>query len=172
LKRWQLDKRVNNLSPQLADCSKTDTTIDWNCLSEPERQLLTKVAEIINQYAPTKPPKDIIEKYADLWYKGLEIFGRRATELFVEIVPDSLCCDELEKWYFKLYFYNFWLDWTDSINKLREMPKKQREALLFERREMGMLDRVFRLKRYSPPTQNQTEREVLNHEAFTTNQKD
>jgi hypothetical protein len=149
---WQLNKRVNTLSSQLADSTKTDTTIDWNCLSEPERQLLIKVAEIINQYAPGQPPKDIIEKNADLWYKGLEIFDRRATELFVELVPASFCCDELEEWYFKIYFHNFMLDWIESVEQLREMPKEKRDSLLCERREMGMLDRVFRLKRYPPPT--------------------
>jgi hypothetical protein len=121
---------------------------------------LSKVDEIIKQYAPARPPTDIIEKYADLWYKGLEIFGKRATELFVEVVPDSFCCDELEEWYFKLYFYNFWLDWMDSIKKLRKMPKKQHDELLYERKEMGMLDKVFRLKRYPPrslPRQNGSE---------------
>ncbi len=151
MKPWQLNKRVNTLASQLADCTKTDTTIDWNCLSEPEQQLLIKVDEIIKQYAPSQPPQDIIEKYADLWYKGLEIFGRRATELFVEVVPESFCCDELEKWYFKLYFHNFWLDWMESIQKARDMPKEQLDALIAERREMGILDKVFRLKRYPPP---------------------
>jgi len=155
MKPWQLNKRVNHLSSQLTNCPKTDTTIDWSCLSEPERQLIAKVNEIAKQYAPAQPPQDVIEKYADLWYKGLEIFGRRATELFIEVVPDSFCCDELERWYFKLYFYNFWLDWQESIQQLRKMPKEQREELC-ERREMGLLDRVFRLKRYPPPTQNQS----------------
>ncbi|HLN88578.1 MAG TPA: hypothetical protein VK253_00775 [Candidatus Binatia bacterium] len=157
MKPWQLNKRVNNLSSQLKDCLKTDTTIDWNCLSEPERQLIGRVIEIINQYAPTQPPQDIIEKYADLWYKALEIFGRRATELFVEVVPDSFCCDELETWYFKLYFHNFCLDWMDSIKLVRKMPKEQRKALLCERREMGMLDRVFRLPRNQPATTEKKE---------------
>jgi hypothetical protein len=152
LKPWQLSKRVNDLSKIYKDLPKTDTTIDWNCLSESERLLLNKVEEIIDQYAPAKPPKDVIEKYADLWYKGLEIFGKRATELFVEVVPESFCCDELEIWYFKIYFYNFWLDWMESLRKIREMPKKQQEELLCERREMGLLDKVFRLKRYPSPT--------------------
>jgi hypothetical protein len=147
VKLWQLNNRVNNLSSQLADSPKTDTTIDWSCLSEPERQLLAKVDEIIKKYAPAKPTKDIIEKYADLWFKGLEIFGRRAIELFVEIVPDSFCCDELEKWYFKIYFHNFWLDWVKSIQKVREMPKEQLDALIAERWEMGILDKVFRTKK-------------------------
>ena len=152
MKAWQLKHRVNSLSEELADPIKTETRLDFSSFSEPERQLLDRVQEIVDKYAPAVPPQDVIEKNSGLWYKGLEIFGRRATDLFVEVVPDSLCCDELEKWYFKLYFYNFWLDWQESIQQLRKMPKEQHDALLCERREMGLLDRVFRLKRYPPPT--------------------
>jgi hypothetical protein len=54
--------------------------------------------------------KDVIEKNADLWNNGIEIFGKRATELFVEIVPEHFCCDELESWHFKIHFYNSWFD--------------------------------------------------------------
>jgi hypothetical protein len=150
VKPWQLNKRFNDLSMRLAEPTKSDTMIDWRCLSEGERQLLEKVDEIIGKYAPSQPPQDVIEKHADLWYKGLEILGRRATELFVEVVPASLCCDELELWYFKLYFYNFWLDWRDSLKELREMPKKQHDALLCERRDMGLFDIVFRFQRDQP----------------------
>jgi hypothetical protein len=136
----------------LDDSSKSDTRIDINCLTEPERKLLDRVQEIAEKYAPAIPPQDVIEKNADLWYKGLEIFGKRATELFVEVVPASFCCDELEEWYFKLYFYNFMLDWLEHVHQIREMPEEKRDALIVERREMGMLNRVFRLKRYPPPT--------------------
>ena len=160
MKPWQLNKRVQNLSEDLADSIKTDTKIDRGCLSEPERHLLDRVQEIMDKYAPATPPEDVIKKNADLWYKGLEIFGRRATELFVQVVPDSFCCDELEKWYFKLYFHNFWLDWMESIQELHKMPKEKRDMLIVERREMGLLDKVFRLKRYPPPaTQKQSSNE-------------
>jgi hypothetical protein len=67
-------------------------------------------------------------------------------------MPASLCCDELEEWYFKIYFYNFLYDWLESVQKVREMPKEKRDALLCERREMGLLDRVFRLHRSQPET--------------------
>ena len=101
----------------------------------------------------------MLEKNADLWYKGLEIFGRRATELFVEVVPASLCCDELELWYFKVYFHNFWLDWMESVKELREMPKEQHDALLCERKKMGLLDKVFRLPRNQPtPTEKKEQK--------------
>jgi len=160
LKPWQLNRRVSSLSKEITDPVKTETKIDWNCLSEPERRLLDKVQEIVVEYASASPPEDVIVKNADLWYKGLEIFARRATELFVEVIPGSLCCDELEAWYFKLYFYNFMRDWLESVQRLRDMPKDEHDALLVERREMGMLDRVFRLPRNPTETrkeQNQAE---------------
>ena len=152
MKPWQLNRRVNGLSEDLADPVKTETRIDFNCLNEPERQLLDRVQEIVDKYAPASPPQDVIVKNADLWNKGLEIFGRRAMELFVDIMPASLCCDELEEWYFKMYFYNFLFDWLERVEQVREMPKEKRDALISERREMGLLDRVFRLKRYPPQT--------------------
>jgi hypothetical protein len=152
---WQLNKKVDCLSDKLQDPEKSETRIDFNCLSQPERTLLDKVQEIVDEYAPASPPKDVIDKNSALWYKGLEIFGKRVTELFVEVVPGSFCCDELEAWYFKLYFYNFMLDWTESIQKLRKMPTKQREALLAERKEMGLLNMVFRLPRSQPKTEKQ-----------------
>ena len=147
MKHWQLNRKVGNLTRELDDSAKSETRIDFNCFTEPERKLFDRVQEIVDKYAPGSPPQDVIEKNADLWNKGLEIFARRATELFVDVMPASLCCDELEEWYFKLYFYNFWLDWLESIQKLREMPKERHDALLCERREMGFFTRVFRLLR-------------------------
>jgi hypothetical protein len=163
LKSWQLNRRVNSLSKNLADPVKTETRIDFNCLSEPERKLLDKVQEIVDEYAPASPPQDVIEKNADLWNKGLEIFARRSMELFVDVMPASLCCDELEEWYFKMYFYNFLFDWLESVQKLREMPKEQQEALLREHKEMGMLDRIFRLHR-SPAETTKKQTESGGHE--------
>jgi hypothetical protein len=66
---------MQNLSEKVASTTHTNTCIDWNCLSEPERELFVKVQEIISKYAPAMPPKDVVEKNADLWYKSLEIFA-------------------------------------------------------------------------------------------------
>ena len=160
MKPWQLSRRVKGLSEDIADPVKTETRLDFSCLSEPERALFNRVQEILDEYAPSSPPQDVIVKNADLWNKGLEIFGRRAMELFVEIIPASFCCDELEEWYFKIYFYNFLFDWLESVQRLREMPKESYEALLVERGEMGMLDKVFRIPRLRPETTKETERNV------------
>ena len=164
MKPWQLNRKVKGLSNRIDDSVKTETRIDINCFSEPERRLLDKVQEIVDKYAPGSPPQDVIEKHADLWYKGLEIFGRRAMELFVDIMPATLCCDELEEWYFKMYFYNFLFDWLESVDQVRKMPKEKRDALISERREMGMLDRVFRLRRSQPETSKEN-KTTEGHEA-------
>ena len=156
MKSWQLNRKINGLSNRIDDSTKTDIRFDINSFSEPERKLFDKVQEIVDNYAPAKPPQDVIEKNSDLWYKGLEIFAKRATELFVYIMPASICCDELEEWYFKIYFHNFMLDWLEHVEQVREMPKERRDALISERKEMGMLDSVFRLKRYPPPTIQKT----------------
>lgn len=170
MKSWQLDRRVDSLSQEIADSAKTETRIDVNCLSQPERELFETIDEIIQQYKPANPPKDVIEKNANLWYKGLEIFGRRATELFVDVMPTSICCNELEEWYFKLYFHNFLLDWMESVQKLRDMPKEKQNALLVERREMGLLDKVFRLHRNQPEPETQKQQRSSQNEACTIDQ--
>ena len=144
MKSWPLNKRINKLNQGLANPPKTDTVIDWRCFTQPELELMEKVQEIQEKYPSGLPPKDIIEKNADLWYKGLEIFRRRTTELFVETIPITFCCDELEEWYFKLHFYNFCLDFQESLEKLRELSKEKHDEILLERKEMGMLDYVFR----------------------------
>jgi hypothetical protein len=56
----------------------------------------------------------------------------------------------MESWYFKVYFYSFWLGWSERVEQGRKIPKEQREAFLCKRREMGMLDRVFRFSRCQP----------------------
>ena len=147
MKPWQLNKRVDSLSENLADQPETQTRIDINCFSEPERKLIERIQEMIEKYAPGSPPEDVIEKNADLWYKGLEIFAKRVTELFVDVMPASICSDELEEWYFRLYFFNFQCDWMETVKQLRDMPKERYDALLAERREMGLLDGVFWIHR-------------------------
>ena len=77
-------------------------------------------------------------------------------------MPASLCCDELEEWYFKLYFYNFLYDWLESVQRLREMPKDRYDALFVERKEMGLLDRVFRIHRTPPDTTKEKTETELN----------
>jgi len=64
------------------------------------------------------------------------------------------------------------LDWLEHVEQVREMPKEKRDALIVERREMGMLDSVFRLKDTRlQQFKKQALRGVLNSEPFKVNQK-
>ena len=162
MKSWQLNNRISEISGKLEDSVETETWIDFRCLSEPEKELFEEIREITDKYSPAVPPPDVIQKNSKLWYKGLEIFGRRATELFVEILPETFLCDELERRYFKLYFYNFMLDWQEAMQKVREMPEEKRLTLIAERRQMDLLDFVFRLPRTPLKTKQE---EAVNNEA-------
>ena len=52
MKPWQINNKVSNLSRALDDSAKSETRLDINCLTEPERKLFAKVQEIIEKYAP------------------------------------------------------------------------------------------------------------------------
>lgn len=54
------------------------------------------------------------------------------------------------------------LDWLEQVEQIREMPKDKRDELIAERKEMGLLDKVFRMKRYPPQT---TQKQSINEES-------
>ncbi len=68
-------------------------------------------------------------------------------ELFVDTIPNTLCCDELETWFFKLYFYNFLAEFADCYKQVSEWPSEDREEFLKFLKETGGLDLFFRLPR-------------------------
>ena len=121
--------------------------MDLGSFSEPEQRLFCRIQEIIEKYAPATPPKDVLDKNRALWNKGLEVLGRRVTELYVETIPSLLCCDELERWYFKLYYYNFWLDWQEKLEEVRKMPQEHRETVISDYTKSGVFDILFRFSK-------------------------
>lgn len=147
MKSWLLNKRVNCLSEKIDNSIKTDTRLDFSSFSEAEQRLFCSINSITEKYASSLPPKDVLNKNIKLWNKGLEILGRRITELFVDSIPTLLLCDDLERWYFKLYYYNFWLDWKEKIKSVREMPEEQRNLVISDYRESGVFDMVFRFSK-------------------------
>ena len=66
MKPWQLNRKIKGLSNRIDNSAKTETRFDINCFSEPERRLFDNVQEIVDKYAPGRPPQDVIEKNADL----------------------------------------------------------------------------------------------------------
>ena len=62
MKPWQLKRKLGNLELELDDSVKSETKIDINSLTAPERMLLEKVQEIVDKYAPQGHPKMLLKK--------------------------------------------------------------------------------------------------------------
>jgi hypothetical protein len=118
---WKLRRLEEKMSD---DVSISGTTrIDWDCLTEKERVLLDKVCEIRDRYAPSLPPDDVLAENFELFAKGIQLFARRATDLFVSVLSKSFCGDGVEEWFFKLHFYNFMMDLFDCIENVKKWSK-------------------------------------------------
>lgn len=83
---------------------KGTTRIDWNCLTSQERVLFEKVRELKEEYSPRYPPDDVLEKNHDLFIKGIELFLRRAIDLFQEATKAYCLVDADSEAFFDLVF--------------------------------------------------------------------
>jgi hypothetical protein len=146
LKAREVNRRINGLSEKFKDVSCGGIRIDFDSFPENEKQLLRKALLIGEEYGPN-PPKELLEENSEFFYKGLEVIARRVIDLFVETIPNTLLCDEVEQWYFKLHFYNFLADFGEVLKRVRNWPEKEKERFLRDMRETGMVDSYFRFRR-------------------------
>jgi hypothetical protein len=144
LKPWQLDRKIGALSERMKSVQSDVVRLDFDSFSEPEKQLFNKIWEIQEQYG-LNPPDDVVEANKELTFKALEIVFRRVLELFIFTVPKAFCWDEIEEWYFKLHFYNFFKDLEECLGRVRKWSEKDREEFLKDMKESGMIDKVFRI---------------------------
>jgi hypothetical protein len=144
MKSWHLHKRVEALSEKLKSVSLDVVRLDFDYFTEPEKQLFNKIWEIQEEYG-LNPPPDVVEANKELTFKALEIIFRRVLELFIFTVPKAFCWDEIEEWYFKLHFYNFFEDLEECLERVRKWPETEREEFLRDMKESGMINKVFRI---------------------------
>ena len=146
MKTWKLDRKLGNLSEKLKAVSSEGIRIDFDSFPEPERLLLRKVWEIEEKYEGS-PPADVIEANAEFIFKAREVIGWRVIELFMFVMQELLGSDEIEEWYFKLHFYNFFEDLKECLERVRKWSEKEREEVLKDMKENGMMNKVFRIPR-------------------------
>jgi len=144
LKSWQLDRKIGVLSEKLKSVQSDVVRLDFDSFSEPEKQLFNRIWEIQEKYG-SSPPADVIEANKELTFKALEVIFRRVLELFLFTVPKAFCWDEIEEWYFKLHFYNFFKDLEECLERVRRWSAEDREEFLRDMKESGMIDKVFRI---------------------------
>jgi hypothetical protein len=146
MKTWQLNKRVVNLSEKLKPVPSDVVRLDFDSFPEPEKQLFRKVWEIQEKYG-SEPPASVIEANAEFIFKASDVIGWRVLELFMFVMRELLGGDEIEEWYFKLHFYNFFVDLKECLDRVRKWSEKDREEFLRDMKESDMLDKVFRIPR-------------------------
>lgn len=146
MKSWQLDRRVGALSEKLKPVSSDVVRLDFDSFSEPEKQLFRKIWEIQEEYG-FSPPADVIEANGDLILKAREVIGWRVIQLFIFVMKELLGGDEIEEWYFKLHFYNFFEDLKNCLENVRKWSEKDREEFLNDMKQNDMMNKVFRIPR-------------------------
>jgi hypothetical protein len=143
---------VDALSEKLRSVSSDVVRLDFDSFSEPERQLFSRIWEIQQEYG-LNPPADVIEKNRELIFKATEVIGWRVMHLFMFVMKELLGEDEIEEWYFKLHFYNFFADLSDCLKNVRRWSEKDREEFLRDMKEHDMMNKVFRIPR-GPSTED------------------
>jgi len=63
------------------------------------------------------------------------------------VMKELLGGDEVEEWYFKLHFYNFFEDLKECLGNVRKWSEKDREEFLLDMKQSGMMNKVFRIPR-------------------------
>ena len=148
MKSWRLNRRVDALSEKLKPAVSDIVRLDFDSFSEPEKQLFNRILEIQQKYG-SEPPADVIEANAEFIFKAREVIGWRVLELFMFVMKELLGGDEIEEWFFKLHFYNFFEDLKDCLANVRRWSEKDREEFLRDMKENDMGNIVFRIPRDS-----------------------
>ena len=146
MKSWHLDRKVGDLSEKLKPVSSDVVRLDFDSFTEPEKQLFSKIREIEQEYG-LSPPADVIEANAELIFKAREIIAWRVIELFMFVMKELLGHDEIEEWYFKLHFFNFFEDLKECLANVRKWSEKDREEFLSDMKRDNMINKVFRIPR-------------------------
>jgi len=136
------------LSEKLKPVTFDVIRVDFDSFSEPEKRLFNRIWEIQEEYGVSLPT-DVIEANKKLIFKASEVIVWRVIQLFVFVMRELLGQDEIEKWYFKLHFYNFFADLSECLANVRKWSDRDREEFLRDMKENDMMDKVFRIPRGS-----------------------
>jgi hypothetical protein len=71
----------------------------------------------------------------ELVFKAREVVSWRVLELFMFVMKELLGHDEIEEWYFKLHFYNFFEDLKECLENVRRWTEKDREEFLCDMKQ-------------------------------------
>ena len=129
MKPSQLIKRIEELSEKLKPVASEGIRIDFSSFTEPEQLVLLKNFELDEKYHG-RWTHEVIMENKELILKFNHIIISRVMDLFSFTMPRALMLDELEQWFFKFNFNDFWRRWMECQKNLGKWSKKDREDFL------------------------------------------
>lgn len=129
MKPSQLTKRIEELSEKLKPVASEGIRIDFKSFTEPEQLVLLKNFELDEKYHGRWTHEAIMENQ-ELILKFNHIILSRVMDLFSFTMPRALMLDEVEQWFFKFNFNDFWRRWMECQKNLEKWSKKDREDFL------------------------------------------
>ncbi len=129
MKSGDLKRRIEELAEKLKPVTSEGVCIDFHSFTEPEQLVLLKNAELDEKYHGEWTRERIIEN-KDLILKANHILISRVIELFQFMMPRAMMLDEVEQWFFRFNFNEFFRRWFECQKNLSKWSEKDREKFL------------------------------------------
>jgi hypothetical protein len=129
MKPSQLTKRIEELSEKLKPVPSEGIRIDFYSFTEPEQLIILKNLELDEKYRGRWMQEAIIEN-KEVILKLNHIAISRVIELFTFAMPRAMMLDEVEQWFFKFNFNEFFRRWFECQKNVSKWSKKDREDFL------------------------------------------
>jgi hypothetical protein len=129
VKPAELTKRIEELSEKLKPMPSEGIRFDFSSFTEPEQLVILKNQELEEKYGG-KWTHDLIMENKDLILKLNHIVVSRTIELFEYAMPKAMMLTELEEWFFKFNFHDFFRRWFECQKNLKKWSEKDRQDFL------------------------------------------
>ena len=129
MKPAELTKRIQELSEKLKPVPSDGVRFDFSSFTEPEQLVILKNQELEEKYGG-KWTCELIMENKDLILKLNHIIIARIIELFEFAMPKAMMIDELEEWFFKLNFHEFFRRWLECQKNLSKWSETDRRDFL------------------------------------------
>ena len=129
MKPGELTKRIEDLSKKLNPLPSEGIRIDFHSFTEPEQLVVLKNYELEEKYGG-RWTRELIMENKDLILKFNHIIIARMIELFEFAMPRAMMLNEIEQWFFKFNFHEFFRRWFECQKNLKKWSEKDREDFL------------------------------------------
>jgi hypothetical protein len=125
----ELTKRIEELTEKLKPVTSEGIRLDFHSFTEPEQLVILKNCELEEKYGGKWTP-ELIMQNKDMILKLNQIIVARMIELFEFAMPKAMMLDELQEWFFKFNFHEFFRRWLECQKNLSRWSEKDRQEFL------------------------------------------